>query len=357
MENVKCATDAQIKNDFSSRCHYIDIMRIFACCLVVLTHCQLENVAENGFYVSAINFFCSPSSELFLALSGAVLLPVVKPMREFYNRRFLKLLPPLVFWSILWLLLKYLSGELSSSEALSRLVFIPLKPAMGVYWFMYVMVGLYLFAPIISCWLVRTTKRQIEFYLIVWLVTTFIPLINIVVPDFYNQDGSYYWVLCYFGGFLGYWILGYYLRTYPIRLKSVMGVITVIACLLYFCSYLCLKLLGIEAPGFTDNLQWGSVAFVTLYFIVIRRLSTTALFERFVNERASKLATYSFGVYLIHMFILVFCVKPIFRMMRMMDHPVIEAFVIMTITILVCFCIIKVLSLCKPLGKWLFGLK
>lgn len=197
------------------RVYYLDMMRLFACFLVVMTHSVMHNKAENGTWLSLMSFVCSPSSEMFLMLSGAILLPVHTDMRTFYKRRFVKLLPPMIVWSIFGLILRYCQGRLTGSEAWMRFVLIPFKPVEGVYWFLYVMIGLYLFAPLISSWLEQASKRQIEFVLGLWLLNMLLPWVELVIPGFYNQDGSYYWPLCYFGGFLGYWLLGYYLRKYP----------------------------------------------------------------------------------------------------------------------------------------------
>lgn len=191
------------------------MMRLFACFLVVMTHSVMHNKAENGTWLGLMSFACSPSSEMFLMLSGAILLPVKKDMETFYKRRFMKLLPPMFAWSVFGIILRCIQGSTTASEAWMKFIQMPFKPVEGVYWFLYVMIGLYLFAPIISHWLNQASKKQIEFVLGLWLLNMLMPWMDLVVPGFYNQDGSYYWPLCYFGGFLGYWLLGYYLKTYP----------------------------------------------------------------------------------------------------------------------------------------------
>lgn len=205
------------------RIYYLDCLRVFAFFLVVLTHSQMSNIASNGIWVSGISFLCSPSSELFLALSGAILLPVHTDFSSFYRRRFLKLLPPMVIWSVFGVALSLLQHKVTGSEAIEKLLLVPIKPVEGVYWFLYVMIGLYLFAPFISYWLREASKKQVEFFLLIWLINMCLPWFNLLKPGFYNEDGSYYWIFCYFGGFLGYWVLGYYLRKYPLRLFSKWG--------------------------------------------------------------------------------------------------------------------------------------
>ncbi len=331
-------------------------MRCLACILVVWTHSVLPNDPSQGKWLGMMSFMCSPSSELFLALSGAVLLPTKVAPKDFIKRRFLKLLPPLVVWSVVFVMLSLAYGRITGAEALQMIAFLPFKQVTGVYWFLYVMVGLYLFAPIISCWLRQASRRQVEGYLAVWLVTTIIPWLNYFFPDFYEQDGSYYWVLCYYGGFLGYWILGYYLKTYPISFKSARGIAVVAASTLYLGLVFFLKSRGIDDLNYTDNLQWGSVAMVALIFMVVKKLSDSSLGRHGINKVGVTMANYSFGVYLLHVMVLSFWVKPFMQEHRMMSHPVLEAFIIVTIGISICVAFIKLVGLYQPAGKWLFGL-
>ena len=61
----------------SGRLLYIDNLRVLACFLVLLTHSVMPHTGSTheGFWMYTMSFAGSPSSELFLALSGTVLLP------------------------------------------------------------------------------------------------------------------------------------------------------------------------------------------------------------------------------------------------------------------------------------------
>lgn len=50
----------------------------------------------NKIYTQILGVIGSPSSELFLAISGSLLIPVKTTEREFYKKRFTKLMPPLI---------------------------------------------------------------------------------------------------------------------------------------------------------------------------------------------------------------------------------------------------------------------
>ncbi len=113
---------------------YIDNLRVLACFLVLLTHSAMPatDAAKEGFWMFLISFLDSPSSELFLALSGTVLLPVKTGFRPFYKRRFLKLLPPLIIWSILGVMLYVQTHGMPWSQAWDTIIRITLQPAVGV---------------------------------------------------------------------------------------------------------------------------------------------------------------------------------------------------------------------------------
>lgn len=342
----------------NSRIYYLDMARVLACFLVILTHSVMPNIPENGKWLGFMSFICSPSSELFLMLSGAILLPVKTDMITFYKRRFLKLLPPMFVWSCFGILLRYLQGVMSLGEACKSFVLMPFKPIVGVYWFLYVMVGLYLFAPIVSCWLRTASKKQVQFFLVLWILNMIAPWICLVVPDFYDQNGSYYWVLCNFGGFLGYWVLGYYLRTYPPTLCSVVGIGSIVLSLVYFVAIIGLKSIGVKTTSYVDNLQIGSVFLIVTIFILVKILSDSSFGQKFLNNQVAKLAQYSFGIYLLHFYVIRDGVWHIMDNFRIINHPVFESLFISLFSMFVCYTIIRLFSFVyKPLGKWMFGLK
>lgn len=250
-----------------------------------------------------LSFIGSPSSELFLALSGTVLLPVKTGFGQFYKRRFMKLLPPLAVWSVFGMLLYTQTHALPWSDAVGSLLRMPLQPVIGVYWFVYAMAGLYLLAPFISPWLAQASKRQVEFFLGLWLVNMVLPWILYFFPELttrFNINGNYYWTLCYFGGFLGYWILGYYLRKYPIKIGLNAKWLTLMAATIaYPIAIYIVKSHGGDTSVLLDNLQIGSAVLVAFLYTVMQNIH---LGER-LQTRISAIAKYSFCIYLTHIYI------------------------------------------------------
>lgn len=302
---TQIGVDNRISSPPKSRLYYIDNLRVLACFLVLLTHSTMASTAPESerVWMFGLSFIGSPSSELFLALSGTVLLPVKTGFRLFYRRRFIKLLPPLIIWSILGMVLYTQTHGLPWSDAWNKIARIPLQPVIGVYWFVYAMAGLYLLAPFISPWLHQASKRQVEVFLILWAVNLTMPWILYFFPNFcavFNTNGNYYWSLCYFGGFLGYWILGYYLKKYPIQPGlNTKWILLLIGALAYPVAIYIIKSNDADTAVLLDNLQLGSALLVTLLYTVMQNIHL----PHHIQHLITNIAKYSFCIYLTHIYI------------------------------------------------------
>lgn len=333
------------------RLDYIDILRVLACFLVILTHSAMPAVnSTDGIWCFSYSLVSSPSSELFLALSGAVLLPVKVSMKEFYKRRFLKLLPPVLIWSVLIIFIYILLDKTSIENGIITLSQIFIKPVIGVYWFIYIIIGLYLLAPIISKWLIDASRRQVEFFLLLWSFNLIMPYLNLFIPDIFQQTGSHYWMLNYFGGFLGYWMLGYYLRWFPISIGLNKRFITIFILFFCYCLFIgYMKITNQNVEEYTDNLQIGSALGVILLFTMIQHLTHI---PKKLKSLIAQISKYSFGIYLVHIIIVRELVWRFFEHIRF--TPLLETPTIALISLSLSFLILYFLSK-LPYGKYITG--
>lgn len=353
-KNTEIRVDDRLSQKEKPRLCYIDNLRVLACFLVLLTHSTMpsDNPDRDGFWMFGLSFIGSPSSELFLALSGTVLLPIKTGFGKFYKRRFTKLLPPLIIWSVLGILLYTQLHGLPWPAALNRIIRIPLEPAIGVYWFVYAMAGLYLLAPFISPWLRQSTKREVEFYLVLWLVNMSFPWILYFVPTLtsaFNINGNYYWSLCYFGGFLGYWILGYYLKTYPIKIGfNIKWSMLLIGVLTYPLAIYLIKSKGGDTELLLDNLQIGSAFLVAFLYTVMQNVE----FHSRIQKLITNIAKYSFCIYLTHIYIARELYWGIFESCSIHIFP--KTFLIAFLTLITGYILTYILALI-PKGKYITG--
>ena len=311
-----------------------------------------SNPNHDGFWMFGLSFIGSPSSELFLALSGTVLLPIKTGFGEFYKKRFVKLLPPLLIWSVLGVLLNTKLHGLPWSAALNSIVHIPIQPVIGVYWFVYAMAGLYLLAPFISPWLRQSTKRQVELFLALWLVNMSLPWILYFVPSVtsvFRINGNYYWSLCYFGGFLGYWILGYYLKTYPIKIGfNLKWSILLVGALVYPLAIYLIKSKGGNTEILLDNLQIGSAFLVAFLYTIMQNIKLQSRLQQVITN----IAKYSFCIYLTHIYIARELYWGIFENSSLHIFP--RTFLIAFLTLVTGYLLAYILTFI-PKGKYITG--
>ena len=159
----------------SSRIPWLDNIRVFACILVIASHIvgqffvsppftpDNETFAWSSFYTVLVRV----SIPLFFMISGALLLPVRDTTGQFLKKRFTRVLFPFLLWSAFYTVFPWsyetLTGDsFHSVFPLSRvspdletmgtnLLLIPLKFSVGIHlWYLYVLMGLYLFLPVIS---------------------------------------------------------------------------------------------------------------------------------------------------------------------------------------------------------------
>src|SRR5690606_31071017 len=244
--------------------------------------------------------------------------------------------------------------EIDINEAIERIIFFPIKPTEGVYWFVYAICGLYLINPIISPWLQKTTKRELQFVLGLWVLTLLLPYLNIITgKEVYKINGNYYFILTYVGGFVGYMLLGVYFKMFPIFIKSKLKLLLVISTLIFLgtvpiiWSYLFDKsVLDIVY----NNLSLTSALYVSAIYIFFKNFT----FSNFINKWFSIIATYSFGIYLIHILIVREFVWKLLENNRL-PHPLIETPFIALASLFICLAIVKLISY-LPKSKYIVGI-
>ena len=265
--------------------------------MVIFMHAPLPSEQANGIFLSTLSYFTAPCIGLFFMVSGALLLPIKTDANSFIKKRLNKVVIPTLFWSIFYIAANFIKGNCQGS-LMKELISIPFS-AQGnpVLWFMYTLIGLYLLAPIISRWIESASQKEMEFYLGLWGISLCYPILASFVSINQGNTG----ILYYFTGYTGYFVLGYYLKQYPQRLswKVLIPALSV----------------SIVAPIVCKVLQW-KVDFYEVFwylsiFVVIQCVcwfqTITKLPLKFSNRietMISRIANLSFGIYLIHIFIM-----------------------------------------------------
>jgi surface polysaccharide O-acyltransferase-like enzyme len=169
------------------------------------------------------------------------------------------------------------------------------------FWYIYMIIGLYLFIPIISKWIRNCNEKDLLYFLIIWLLGLFLshPLL---VKYKINID------LTSFSGYIGYLILGYYLSIKSFSDKRKVLVYSVLLILLgyfltIFPTYLWVHSKGKMNELFYDHLS-PQVLMVSIgLFLFIKNIQITHRIIIKINDFISK---YSFGIYFVHVLVLLF---------------------------------------------------
>lgn len=317
----------------SGRIAYIDYLRVVACFLVMLVHasenfygtdnsvglasnCSMLLNESNRFWVAFYDGFVARTCVPLFMIASAFLLVPMKPgtgMGSFYKKRFARILPPWIFFSLLYCLLPLLWGGMSIEQSLADLKHLPFNfPSMaGHLWFMYPLVSLYLIIPVVSPWLEKASAKEELIFLGIFGLSTFIPWIHrFLYPEIW---GECFWngftMLWYCSGYLGYLVMAHYIRVHldwSRRRRAITGAL----CFLAGSAFTGWAFWHAGTPGIlieTPKLEWAWE--FCMPNVVIAAFGAFLLFSCIERKESpafiSGLSRLTFGMYLMHMFFLV----------------------------------------------------
>lgn len=306
---------------------FLDYVRVFACFLVMLVHAS-ENYygAASGemagpqsyladesdrLWVSVYDGFSRMSVPLFMIVSAFLLVPMKKGMSswEFYRRRFSRVIPPLLIFMILYSTLPMLWGQIDGATSMKDLSRIALNfPTLaGHFWFMYPLIGIYLFIPIISPWLEKASAREERFFIGLFLLSTCIPYLNRWCGEVWGQCfWNEYHMLWNFSGYLGYLVLAHYIRVHldwsrSKRFWTGLAAMLVGAAITIWSFYV-QAIPGVTHPTPVIELGW---AFCTLNCVILTAgafLMFTCIGKSEAPALVTDMSKLSYGMYLMHIF-------------------------------------------------------
>lgn len=239
----------------TSRIFYFDALRAVAILCVVLLHvtghlAEMMNYnlvsiySSSGIFETFANNFFRIGIALFMMLSGALLLGREWDVKEFYIKRFTRITKPFLFWALIFSVVLMLASYFISGVNFVQhfgitdfavLFFDTLAckaPGSAVYWFFWMLVGVYLLMPLLNRWINGTDFSKIEYFLIIWAI---------FIIAVYSFEIPVPWILSFLISPIGFAVLGYYLRYTERKIfnSSVIGWILIIvpAILMLLYSY------------------------------------------------------------------------------------------------------------------------
>ena len=271
-----------------------DLIRCAACLLIVIMHSPMQSTESNELFLSSISYFTAPGIGLFFMVSGALLLPIQTNTSTFLKHRFTKILFPTLFWSLFYLICKAFKGN--TIDWVQSILSLPFSVQGNiVLWFMYTLMGLYLLSPILSRWLQSCSKKELQFYLLLWAITLCYPLLDYILNINTRING----ILYYFTGYAGYFVMGYYCRNYAetLKWKCILPLV-----LLAIAAPVCCKLFNIEVDFY--KVFWYLSIFVAILCVCYFKTGMAIGSRMKTSAVLTKLSNLSFGIYLSHLFIM-----------------------------------------------------
>lgn len=357
----------------NNRIVYIDILRIISILAVVVLHITADLLTRtNDFNTSSwwvsniLNSVSRFAVPVFFMISGAMILHIeIRTYKDFYLKRILPFTISLISWSFIYGFYNqyYLqNSKMGVYEFLGNFAYRLFTTGNYVHlWFLYAIIAIYMTVPLISKWVRMSSEKDLRYFLILWFV---ISIVYRFVSDItFRVTGEYISVpvldipLC--TGFLGYFILGYYLFTYdlPEKLKYILFNLGIVSFFLtpvmtYFASLY---------NGILDEMFYGNYS-VTTFFMAVgtfiyfkeKEANISRKFNYKIKKMISSVSKASFSIYLIHLLVDLLVSRKVKAEGTILETSftlIFNTAVIFSIS----YIIVKILNLNKFLTKVLFG--
>lgn len=358
---------------------FLDYVRVFACFLVMLVHASENFYGAPGstdmagpqsllateadrLWVSVYDGFSRMSVPLFMIVSAFLLVPMKEGQTamEFYKRRAWRILPAFLFFMVVYSTVPMLWDQIDRETSVRDLSRIALNfPTLaGHLWFMYPLISLYLFIPVISPWLTKATAREERFFITLFLISTLMPYLNHFFGEVWGQCfWNEFHLLWYFSGYLGYLVLAHYIRVHLDWSRSKRlyagAALTAVGAVWTILSFYLQAVPGELHDTPVLEIGWS---FCTINCVML----TTGAFLLFTCIRKSEtprivadLSNMSYGMYLMHILWLGMWVR-VFK--DSLGLPTVAAIpAIAACTFVSCYVATKFLSLI-PACRWMAGL-
>lgn len=312
----------------SKKYYFMYLNAIASSFAVVVLH-TVTNPAQFGIQTSRPSFYLilciilgiifSYGVPIFFMQSGANILNYRDRYntKTFFIKRFNKVVIPFITWSIIGFF--FIFGKNNGSLTIKTFIknFL-LGDIVGPYWFFYNITGFYLCAPFVSLIIKYGSKKIIKYTLLILIVTnTVIPIVNILIKTQSLFGSSFPFV----GSYAQYFIAGWYLthndlserRYKQIYLLGIVMLIFEIITTIYFTFYI-KQIPMLNYPGgivktFSDIAMIPSFCVMCALFLFFKQrecwLETLS-----AKTLLAKGASLTFGIYLIHPFLVTYLLDP-----------------------------------------------
>ena len=321
-ERIETIENRRVMFGNGERDYSVDMMRSLSCLMVVAVHTAsmtltkidaTPDVDNTALWTDTIMLKCATVSatNLFLMISGIFFLSPERnvTISKVWSKNVLKLAVAYVLWSILYALLRIYyydprpyTPDLLFQEALIQETHL---------WYIPMMLGIYVLVPLMRVFTAHATRKE-YLYMIGLLIGAMTLNTVVTICGYYENETSANIItiisrtptaaLCQYPF---YCILGYYLYTYPPKVKTRVVIYILGLAGLAFCFYTAGILhddVGINNPiEFLGKFTIGILAKNTALFILVITLFSKVRMGKAFKIVLSKISAATLFVYLYHM--------------------------------------------------------
>jgi len=344
----------------SQNIDWISNLRLIALYAVIILHCTSPLLMGYGKvpvadwwqadFLNALVRFAVP---VFVMITGALLLHREYEIGDFLKKRLTRVVIPFLFWSLVYVWYSWYNEEITFGRdvwANIRQVLHLLKYGSAYHlWYVYMLIGLYFFIPVIGKFVRNASEKEILYFLIVWFA---VMMITQPYLSRYNPSVDMH----YFAGFAGYLVLGHYLAYKEFNLKYLRGWM-----ILLFLLGISLIAVGsrllIAYPKYPGTMFYEPVnpAVVLLsasIFLIVKNTHpkvSPAIIR--IRDFAGK---YNYGIYLAHALVLFFLEDP-FGINYKLCAPLLSIPLTALIAFLISLLLVWLVNKLPWVGKWISG--
>lgn len=280
-----------MQQNSNERIVYLDLLRTIATFAVIMLHVfstafNSQSFCPSWYYAVVCDGLVRWCVPVFFMISGALFLMPSKIVmfKDVLSKYVLRLVVAYIFWCVVYCLIEVINGH-------------TLPDDLGVcfyhLWFLPMLMGIYLLIPLLRK--LPTDRGLTQYLLIVWLVFSFVKILPVIPSHFVPL------VTNDFVGYVGYFILGYFLSTISFSKRRVFmicvlgvlgGLFTIIG------TVVISKNRGNASEWFFRYLCPNIIIMAVAMFVFIKWIANKCgkLVLWFVNFVRKDL----FGVYLVH---------------------------------------------------------
>ncbi len=330
----------------------IDLVKVFAILGVLIIHtCSYEASIGSFDWYSGL-FWGSVSRAsvpLFLMASGAMMLSKDYTAKKLFTKNIPRILAAMFFWAICYKALHlYMADNLTKNTFLYGVKEVFLFNQEFHFYYLHIILIVYLFLPITRIIVKNATKKQLQYLLWVWFFLAILMPTAMPYKPLNMMGIRGLWPISLTYASVGYGILGYYIKKYPIpKLISLVLVFAGFSVIFFGTSYMSQKH-NILYEHFFSGVGIGACTLAVGIFGFLNRVNVK---KRCTEKVVVGISKASFCIYLVHIFFLVIMKDN--GITAELWPQIISIPALTLVNMAVCFAVYELLSRLPILKNWI----